>query len=88
MAWVSMDKHIEARLGWVQLYRKTGDAGLTGRRCGISRPTLRLWMRRYEAGGIEGLWTPSKRMLAIEKRILDLRTTRNLGARRIRSELL
>lgn len=92
-----MDKQMKARLGWVELYRKTGDAGLTYRRCGISRPTLRLWLRRYEADGIEGLRTGSKRPKrspnrkrkpAIETRILDLRSAHNLGARRIQSELL
>lgn len=33
----------KARLGWVELYAKTGVAGLVCRRCGISRPTLRKW---------------------------------------------
>jgi transposase-like protein len=37
----------KARLAWVELYAKTGDAGLVCRRCGISRPTLRKWWRRY-----------------------------------------
>ena len=32
---------LRARLQWVQLYLRTGHAGLTCRRCGISRPTLR-----------------------------------------------
>ena len=91
-----MDKQIKARLGWVELYLKTGDAGLTCRRCGISRPTLRLWARRYETDGIEGLRTRSsrpkhspnrKRTHAIEEQILDLRSTHNLSARRIQSEL-
>jgi len=92
-----MDKQIKMRLGWVQLYLETGDAGLTCRRCGISRPTLRLWVRRYEKEGIDGLQSRSrrpkhspkrKRSPALEKRILTLRRQRNLGARRIQSELL
>ncbi len=33
--WVSMDMQMKARLGWVELYRKTGGSGLTCRRCGI-----------------------------------------------------
>lgn len=79
------------------MYLKTGDAGLSCRRCGISRPTLRLWTKRYETDGIEGLRTRSRRPIrspnrnrtpAIEERILDLRTEHNLGARRIQSELL
>lgn len=92
-----MDKQMKVRLGWVEMYLKTGDAGLTCRRCGISRPTLRLWTKRYETDGIEGLRTRSRRPIhspnrkrtpAIEERILDLRIEHNLGARRIQSELL
>ena len=41
-----------ARLVWVRMYERTGDAGLTCRRCGVSRPTLRKWWRRYRAAGV------------------------------------
>lgn len=41
-----MDAKVEMRLQWVQLYRKTGNASVTCRRCGISRPTLRKWNQR------------------------------------------
>ena len=34
-----MNKQVGARLGWVELYRQFGDARLTCRRYGISRPT-------------------------------------------------
>ena len=92
-----MDKETKTRLGWVQLYEETGDAGLTCRRCDISRPTLRLWVGRYEEEGADGLKSRSrrpkhspnqKRTAALEKRILEMRRRRNLGARRIQSELL
>lgn len=92
-----MDKQIKTRLGWVRLYLETGDAGLTCRRCGISRPTLRLWLRRYQDEGLEGLRDRSrrphsspnqKRTPDLEKRVLALRKQRNLGARRIQSELI
>ncbi|MBL6689247.1 MAG: IS481 family transposase, partial [Pseudomonadales bacterium] len=33
-----MDKEVKARLRWVKMYEITGNAGLTCRRCGISRP--------------------------------------------------
>jgi transposase-like protein len=46
---------LQARLTWVQMYQQTGNSGLTYRRCGISRPTLRKWHRRYEAEGEAGL---------------------------------
>jgi len=39
---------VKARLGWIQLYEETNDAGLVCRRCGISRPTLRKWQRRFQ----------------------------------------
>ena len=31
-----MDKQVKARLAWVELYKETGDAGLTCRRCGFT----------------------------------------------------
>lgn len=78
------------------MYEVTDDAGLTCRRCGISRPTLRLWTRRYrELGevGLVGLSRRPKRSPAREifdadrELILSLRCEPNLGARRIQAEL-
>ena len=37
------------RLGWIRLYEQIGNAGVVCRRCGIARPTLRKWWRRYQA---------------------------------------
>ena len=91
-----MERLLRMRLQWVRLYDKTGDAGHVCRRCGISRPTLRKWHRRYTALGIDGLRDQSRRphhspnskiTSEIEGLILDLRKKRNLGARRIHSEL-
>jgi len=39
-----MNPEIKKRLTWIKLFEATGDAGLTCRRCGISRPTLRKWL--------------------------------------------
>ena len=52
---------VRMRLGWVQLYEETQDAGYVCRRCGISRPTLRKWYRRYLENGLvqAGRNTPS-----------------------------
>lgn len=81
---------------WVQLYEKTGDAGLVCRRCGISRPTLRKWSRRYAKDGLKGLSDQSRRPHNSPNRkvgqeeeswILGMRNKRNLGARRIQNEL-
>ena len=92
-----MKRGIKARLKWIELYKKTQNAGLVCRRCGISRPTLRKWLRRYEESGVEGLNNKSRRPLQSpnkkvtdeqERLILDLRRNRKLGARRIQNELI
>lgn len=91
-----MEPILRARLKWVELYLDTGDAGYVCRRCGISRPTLRKWFKRYQKEGIKGLadlskkplFTPNKKVDdQITEWILELRNNRNLGARRIQSEL-
>ena len=50
-----MEDEIKTRLRWVTLYLETEDAGLVCRKCGISRPTLRQWVRLYQKDGTEGL---------------------------------
>src|SRR5450755_97648 len=78
------------------MYKETGDAGLTCRRCGISRPTLRKWMRRFEQHGQVGLVSQSTRPTGspnrkvdhtVQAAILELRRAKNIGARRIQIEL-
>ena len=85
------------RLGWVRLYEEIGDAGVACRRCGISRPTLRKWWRRYQAEGVAGLETrsrrphrsPGRKVLEPEEGlILRLRRERELGLKRLRIELI
>jgi transposase len=92
-----MDREIQQRLQWKTFYEESGDAGFVCRRCSISRPTLRKWWRRYQQNGVDGLKSQSRRPLRSpnakvsepsEKLILGLRGQRNLGARRIQSELL
>jgi transposase-like protein len=51
----------KARLAWVELYAKTGDAGLVCRRCGISQATLRTWWHRYQTGSQAGPVEHSRR---------------------------
>ncbi len=91
-----MNREIEPRLQWVKLYETSGDAGFVCRRCGISRPTLRKWWRRYLAQGIAGMESHSRRPKRSPSTktgtcevalILELRFQRNLGARRIQIEL-
>src|SRR3954463_9209940 len=89
----SMDAR--TRLGWVRLYEEIGDAGLVCRRCGISRPTLRKWWRRYQAEGSAGLEERSRRphgspnpkgLAEQEELILRLRRERKLGIKMLRNE--
>ena len=54
-------KEIQQRLVWIKLYEQTKDFGLICRCCGISRPTLYKWWKRYLEFGIEGLLSQSKR---------------------------
>jgi transposase InsO family protein len=91
-----MNKEIKKRLAWVELYLETGNAGLVCRRCGISRPTLRKWVKRYKEAGTPGLDNLSRRpkhsprtkvFEQEEELILKLRKERKIGARRIQSEL-
>lgn len=91
-----MDRQQKLRLGWVELYKEVQDAGIVCRRCGISRPTLRKWLRRYKERGIEGLSgesckphnSPAVKVFAQQESIiLSLKKERKLGVRRIQSEL-
>ncbi len=85
------------RLGWIKLDEEIGNAGVACRRCGISRPTLRKWWRRYQAQGTAGLEeqsrrphrSPGRKVLEREEGlILQLRRERKLGLQRLRIELI
>lgn len=93
---MTKEQSIKQRLAWVEMYHQTQNAGLVCRRCGISRPTLRKWIRRYQALGLAGLVDQSRRPKTCEPKkvfeqqkqwILNLRQTRKLGARRLQNEL-
>ena len=90
-----MDAEVRKRLRWIKLYEQIRNQSVVALKCGISRPTLRKWIRRYELQGVEGLVgksrrplkSPSKKVGDGERRwILELRG-RRLGSRRIQSEL-
>lgn len=90
-----MDKLQKTRLGWIKLYQKVKDAGVVCRKCGISRPTLRKWLKRYQSEGADGLKELSRRPHISKKKvseehkklILSLRNERKLGVRRVQSEI-
>lgn len=91
-----MTHKIKARLEWVKLYEATKNAGFVCRRCGISRPTLRKWWRRFQNSGETGLvelsrrphHSPNQKVLAKEIEWISELRKRRLGSRRIQSELL
>lgn len=87
---------LRARLAWVKHYEQSKDAGLTCLRCGISRPTLRKWWRRYQQGGEACLGSQSRRRHNLPESkvkpadtelVLGLRKKRRLGPKGIQSEL-
>ena len=91
-----MERAERLRVKWIEAYRDLRDAGAVCRRFGISRPTLRKWLRRFEVNGNAGLCALSRRPHsspaakvgpAEEKLVLDLRRERRLGVKRLRNEL-
>jgi hypothetical protein len=44
-----MDADAQKRLRWVELFLKLKNCGVVCLLCGISRPTLREWIERFEA---------------------------------------
>jgi len=91
-----MNTKVKLRLKWIKLYQKSGNAGQVCNHYGISRFTLRKWIKRYEVQGEDGLISLSskpkssplqKRNHINEQLILQLRKERKLGARRLQSEL-
>ena len=91
-----MDIDVRKRIRWVRLYEELGNAGVVCLKCGISRPTLRKWWKRYQESGLAGLQEESRRPKTSPNRkvfpeheglIAELRK-RKLGHRRIQNELL
>ncbi|WP_342271071.1 helix-turn-helix domain-containing protein [Candidatus Tisiphia endosymbiont of Parasteatoda lunata] len=90
-----MDRLEKTRLSWIKLYKEVKDTGLVCCRCGISRPTLRKWLQRYEKSGVDGLKELSRKphncqskiTAQQEKLILSLRNERKLGVRWVQSEI-
>lgn len=91
-----MNQESKKRLLWIKFFEETQNAGIVCRRCGISRPTLRKWVQRYQESGLEGLASQNRRPLRSpakkifseqEQWILDFRSDRNWGARCIQNEL-
>ena len=59
-------------LAEVKLYEETKNAGYVCRHCGISRPTLRKWAKRYKDLGEAGLNNQSKRPINSPNKKVEL----------------
>jgi transposase len=97
MSDVALTPPQQQRLFWVQLFEETTDAGFVCRRCGIRRPTVRQWVRRYEASGGSAWMDHRRRPRRAPRRtggaheeelMLALRRKRRLGIKCRRNELL
>src|SRR5919198_4309289 len=90
-----MDAEIGKRLRWVELFLSIENHSVVCLKCGISRPTLRKWVRRYREQGIEGLcsgsrrpkFSPAVKILGGHREWIRELRKRRLGSRRIQSEL-
>jgi transposase-like protein len=49
-----MDNDVRKRIRWVRLYEELGNAGVVCLKCGISRPRLRKWWKRYQESASTG----------------------------------
>ena len=67
-----MNNDVKKRLEWVKLHESTFDAGLVCKKCGIRRPTLRKWIKRYKQSGIDGLNEQSRRPHTIQVKVTAL----------------
>lgn len=63
-----MNKQIKSRLAWVGSYENKQNAGYVCRHCGISRPSLREWYKRYQEKGIDGLKNLKKNNYLLTRR--------------------
>ena len=90
-----MDSDVRKRLRWVRLFDELKNCTKVCLKCGISRPTLRKWLERYQQGGLDGLvaesrrpdTSPSTRISDREREWIAQLRARGLGLRRIQSEL-
>lgn len=91
-----MDKVTKMRLGRIRPYEQIGKLGIICNKCGISRPTLYKWLKRYRSEGIEGLkdhsrnphYSPNQKIQEADiQLIFKLRSQRKLGIRRLQTEL-
>lgn len=90
-----MEDETRKRFRWVELFLRLENYSLVCRKCGLSRPTLRNWVRRYRECGVSGLSSfsrrpkssPAVKVLDHHREWIRELRKRRLGSRRIQSEL-
>jgi transposase len=90
-----MTPETRKRLRWVELFLRLENHSVVCLKCGISRPTLRKWLRRYREKGVAGLsarsrrpkFSPAIKVLDQHRNWIGELRKRNLGSRRIQNEL-
>lgn len=91
-----MNNEIRKRYRWIKSYEELGNAGVVCLRCGITRPTLRKWWKRYQENGLEGLQeesrrprnSPNRKVFEKQEQLITKPRERKLGHRRIQNELI
>ena len=93
MPWRTMDVRDQRVRFVIEASQQAGNLAGVCREFGISRPTGYLWLRRYQAAGVEGLCEHSRRPQQVpgrtgwevEEQIVELRRQRpDWGARKLR----
>lgn len=82
---------VQARMHLVRTYQRTGSLSATAREWRTSRHTVRKWVRRYEAEGLEGLkdrtrrprHSPNRTPAAVEDRVLEAWEQTHYGRHRL-----
>lgn len=91
------ERKIKAREKWVKTYIELDSITKAAIRCGVSRPTLYRWIKRYEENGFAGLSDKSQRPInlsnlkvdkELENIILNIRKKFSWGPQRISNYLL
>ena len=91
-----MNNDAKVRLSWIKLYQRLNHTSKVCDHFGISRFTLRMWVKCYSERGNEGLQelsgkphnSPASKIDNKQKEIIiSLRKDRKLGTRRIQGEL-
>ncbi len=71
---VKLNRQAKTQLVWMDYYEQCGNAALTCRRFGVSRPTLHKWLKRYRRRDLLSLEDRSRRPKKTRKPTTPLKT--------------